>query len=67
MDQIDPQRKDKKMVKATIRLQVELDPTQYPDTLSLEVALQDLLKKAVFPTLNVELVPLSLEVRKARS
>lgn len=55
------------MVKATIRLQVELDPTQYPDTLSLEVALQDLLKKAVFPTLNVELVPLSLEVRKARS
>jgi hypothetical protein len=55
------------MVKATIRLQVELDPTQYPDTLSLEVVLQDLLKKAVFPTLNVELVPLSLEVRKARS
>lgn len=55
------------MVKATIHFQVELDPTQYPDTLSLEVALLDLLKKAIFPTLNVELVPLSFEVKKARA
>lgn len=56
-----------KKAKATIRFQVELDPDQYLTTNSLEVALQDLLKKAIFPTLNVELVPLSFEVKKARS
>jgi hypothetical protein len=31
-----------------------------------EYYLKDLLNKAVFPTLNLELVPLTFEVKKAR-
>jgi hypothetical protein len=61
-------KKDKKeMKKATVKFQVEINDFNEYTADSLEAALRDLLKKAVLPALNVELVPLSLDVKKARS
>ena len=36
------------------------------DSVDLEMYLRDLLVKSVLPTLGMELVPLTLEVKKAR-
>jgi hypothetical protein len=55
------------MKKATVKFQVEINDFNEYTADSLEAALRDLLKKAVLPALNVELVPLSLDVKKARS
>jgi hypothetical protein len=51
----------------TIRLQVR-EGYDTPNTTAEEVEIyfKDLLQKAVLPALNLELVPLSLEVKKAR-
>jgi hypothetical protein len=51
----------------TIRLQVR-EAYSTPNTTAeeVEIYLKDLLQKAVLPALNLELVPLSLEVKKAR-
>ena len=51
------------MAKYTIRFQVEGD-VYFPHI--IENTLQDLLKVAVLPVVGVELVPLTLEVKKAR-
>ena len=51
------------MAKYTVKFQVEgflVDPTE------LEASIKDLIKVAVLPTLNLELVPLTFEVKKAR-
>ena len=57
-----------KSEKVTVRFQIELNPYGGEEATlqSVETYLLDLLKKAVFPALNVELVPLSYEVKKAR-
>jgi hypothetical protein len=55
------------MKKATVRFQIEINSVGEYTAETLEAALRDLLKKAVLPALNVELVPLSLDVKKARS
>jgi hypothetical protein len=51
----------------TIRLQVR-EGYDTPNTTAeeVEIYLKDLLQKAVLPALNLDLVPLSLEVKKAR-
>ena len=51
----------------TIRLQVR-EGYATPNTTAeeVEIYLKDLLQKAVLPALNLDLVPLSLEVKKAR-
>lgn len=57
-----------KSEKVTVRFQLELNPYGGEEATlqGVEVYLLDLLKKAVLPALNVELVPLSYEVKKAR-
>ena len=54
--------------KVTIRFQLELNPYGGEEATlqGVEYGLLDLLKSAVLPALNVELVPLSYEVKKAR-
>jgi hypothetical protein len=52
------------MAKYTVSFKVDaflVDPT------TLETAIEDLIKVAVLPTLNLELVPLTFEVKKARN
>lgn len=53
------------MKKMTVRFQVETTDQTEMDW--FEIYLNDLLKNTVFPTLKVEMVPLSLEVKKARN
>jgi hypothetical protein len=50
----------------TIRLQVREADFINTTAEEVEIYFKDLLKKAVLPALNLELVPLSLEVKKAR-
>jgi hypothetical protein len=50
----------------TIRLQVREADFINTTAEEVEIYFGDLLKKAVLPALNLELVPLSLEVKKAR-
>jgi hypothetical protein len=54
--------------KVTVRFQLELNPYGGEEATlqGVEAGLEDLLKRAVLPALNVELVPLSFEVKKAR-
>jgi len=58
----DPIRRKK--VKATIKLQVQINDNLTIE--QLEIYLRDLLVTSVLPTLNADLVPLSLDVKKAR-
>lgn len=51
------------MAKYTVKFQVECDPALFA---GLERDIEDLLKVAVLPTLSLELVPLTFEVKKAR-
>ena len=55
------------MKKYTVTFQVNLDNINKDDSESLEYYLKDLLVKSVLPSLNCELVPLTMTVRKARS
>lgn len=55
------------MPKYTVKFKVNLDNLNKNDAEILEYHLQDLLVKSVLPALNLDLVPLTLEVRKARS
>jgi hypothetical protein len=50
----------------TIRLQVREADFINTTAEEVEIYFKDLLQKAVLPALNLELVPLSLEVKKAR-
>jgi tRNA(Ser,Leu) C12 N-acetylase TAN1 len=50
----------------TIRLQVREADFINTTAEEVEIYFGDLLKKAVLPALNLDLVPLSLEVKKAR-
>jgi hypothetical protein len=50
----------------TIRLQVREADFINTTAEEVEIYFKDLLKKAVLPALNLDLVPLSLEVKKAR-
>ena len=52
--------------KFTIRLQVSEADFISTTAEDVEFYFKDLLQKAVLPALNLELVPLSLEVKKAR-
>ena len=52
--------------KFTIRLQVSEADFIHTTAEDVEYSLKDLLQKAVLPALSLELVPLSLEVKKAR-
>ena len=52
------------MNKYTIKFQVSHTDNLTPEL--FEIYLKDLLNSAVLPTLNAELIPLSLEVKKAR-
>ena len=52
--------------KYTISLQVSEADFIHTTVFDLEFYFKDLLQKAVLPALNLELVPLSLEVKKAR-
>jgi hypothetical protein len=52
------------MAKYTVKFKVDaflVDPTR------LEAEIKDLIQVAVLPTLNLELVPLTFEVKKARN
>jgi hypothetical protein len=51
-------------MKYTIKFQASSNENLTPE--QFEIYLQDLLNKAVLPTLNSDLVPLSLEVKKSR-
>jgi hypothetical protein len=50
----------------TIRLQVREADFINTTAEEVEIYFKDLLQKAVLPALNLDLVPLSLEVKKAR-
>ena len=50
----------------TIRLQVREADFISTTAEEVEIYFKDLLQKAVLPALNLDLVPLSLEVKKAR-
>jgi hypothetical protein len=52
--------------KYTISLQVTEADFIHTTVFDLEFYFKDLLQKAVLPALNLDLVPLSLEVKKAR-
>lgn len=54
------------MAKYTIKFQVR-DEYNLFNTEAVEFALADLLRTAVFPALNLDEVPLSLEVKKGRN
>lgn len=54
------------MTRYTVKLQVEEIGSTYYTKEKLEVYLKDLLISSTFPALEIELVPLSLEVKKAR-
>ena len=58
------------MAKYTVRFQVTCDDYLIADEKEffqgLEYEIKDLIKVAVLPTLSLELVPLSFEVKRAR-
>ena len=54
------------MKKYTVTFKVTASEFNSDSLEDLEYYLKDLLNKAVFPALNLELVPLSFEVKKAR-
>lgn len=56
------------MTRFTITFKVDLDSNYAlgEDKERLEVDLKDLIKVAVLPTLNLDLVPLTFEVKRAR-
>ena len=53
--------------KYTVRFQVELDSSNIYKIEMMEFDLKDLIQSAVLPALNLELIPLTFEVKKARS
>jgi hypothetical protein len=52
------------MKKLSVKMQVLVSEEE---ATNFEYFLQDLLKSSVFPALSAELVPLTLEVKKARN
>ena len=52
------------MAKYTVKFQIEAYLVDLP---KLEADIEDLIKVAVLPTLNLDLVPLTFEVKKARN
>ena len=61
--QADARQENKRMAKYTVRFQIECEEGLFN---GLERDILDLLKVAVLPTLNLELVPLTFEVKKTR-
>lgn len=54
------------MAKYTVSFKVEIDDSLAPSTQLLEFDIKDLISVAVLPTLNLSLVPVTFEVKKAR-
>ncbi len=59
------------MAKYTVKFKIETDYRYISRNLSdaevLEISLEDLIQTAVLPTLDLKLIPLTLEVKKARN
>ena len=55
------------MAKYTIKFQVRDDYELHGTAEKLEAQIADLLRKAVFPALNLDEVALSLEVKRSRN
>lgn len=59
------------MPKYTVKFKVDTEfryrGKMFSETEVLEMELKDLIKVAVLPTLDLELVPLTFEVKKARN
>jgi hypothetical protein len=54
------------MKKYTVTFQIEKEDHEVVAPVMVEWELKDLLSSSVLPAINAELVPLSLEVKKAR-
>ena len=54
------------MTRYTVKFQVQEIGSQYYTKEKLEVYLKDLLMSSIFPTLEIELIPLSFEVKNSR-
>ncbi len=50
----------------TVTFKVEADPSNFRNTEMLEFEIKDLVQIAVLPTLDLNLVPLTFTVKKAR-
>jgi hypothetical protein len=62
-----PRRQENTVKKYTVTFQVTASEYNSDSLEDYEYYLKDLLNKAVFPALNLELVPLTFTVKKARN